>query len=53
MNFSIRFPARVLHKLLSLVALRAYRHGYAHGSAQQAPDDESVAIDPAQLRKLK
>lgn len=52
LNFTIRFPSRLLHKLLQAIADRAYSMGHEDGSAARPPQKDRVIIDPSKLRKL-
>jgi len=53
LNFTVRFPAKLLHTLLQQIAWRAYQQGWRDAKDGHAFETDNVTIDPAQLRKFQ
>lgn len=53
LNFTVRFPARLLHSFLQRIAWRAYQLGYDDGQGGHSFEPKNVTIDPLQLRKFQ
>ncbi len=52
LNFTLRIKARLLHKLVQLIASRAYRIGFEDGQEGRESDPGKVEVDPSQIRKF-